>query len=491
MFAFRASSDADAKLAALDRVQAVIEFDLSGTILTANANFLATVGYTLEEVVGRHHGMFVDPVEREGAEYRAFWQRLREGRYEAAQFRRVAKGGRDVWIQASYNPISGRDGRPRKIVKFATDITAQKAEDADRAGQIAAIRKSQAVIAFDLDGTILEANENFLSAVGYTLPEIKGRHHSMFVDPAEAAGRDYAAFWESLKSGTYQAAQYRRLGRGGREIWIQASYNPIFDAAGRPYKVVKFATDITEQVKLLSDLRRLIDENFGEIDQAVDHSTHASATAAGAAGTTAGNVQAMAAASEELAASVAEVAESMARSRAASDAATSEVRAADGFAGRLSDAARSMSGIVGLIQSIAAQINLLALNATIEAARSGEAGRGFAVVAQEVKHLAAQAAQATEQINGEINGMQAISGDVVRALESIRGCVDTMREQVVTTAAALEEQSAVTHDLSTNMQQASGAVTEIASSVAAISSSVTQVSSAVAATRKAAQVLAR
>ncbi|WP_430910941.1 methyl-accepting chemotaxis protein [Methylobacterium sp. sgz302541] len=491
MFPIRKHSDAAAKLAALDRVQAVIEFDLSGNVLTANENFLSVVGYTLPEIAGRHHGLFVDPKERDSDAYRAFWQRLREGRFEAAQFRRIAKDGRDVWIQASYNPIAGRDGRPCKIVKFATDITRQKAEDADRAGQIAAIRKAQAVIEFGTDGIILDANDNFLSTLGYTLPEIRGRHHSLFVEPAYAAGAEYAAFWAALKGGAYQAAQYRRLGKGGREVWIQASYNPILDAAGRPYKIVKFATDITEQVQLLANLRRMIDENFGEIDRAVDHSSQASRTASDAAGTTAGNVQAMAAASEELAASVAEVAQSMARSRAASDDATAEVRTADGYANRLSDAARSMSGIVGLIQSIAAQINLLALNATIEAARSGEAGRGFAVVAQEVKHLAAQASQATEQINGEINGMQAISANVVGALASIRACVDTMREQVVTTAAALEEQSAVTHDLSVNMQQASGAVSDIATSISAISSAVTQVSGAVATTRDAAQVLAR
>ncbi len=361
----------------------------------------------------------------------------------------------------------------------------------EAAAKLAALDRVQGIIEFDLAGNVLSANANFLSVIGYTLPEIAGRHHGMFVDEGERRSPEYAAFWASLKQGTYQAAQYRRLGKGGREVWIQASYNPILDAAGRPYKVVKFATDITDQVKLLENLRHLIGHNFGEIDQAIDHSTREAQSAARSADSTAGNVQMMAAASEELAASVVEIAQSMARSQTASDAVTDEVHAADGFAERLSGAARSMSGIVGLIQSIAAQINLLALNATIEAARSGEAGRGFAVVAQEVKHLAAQAAAATDQINGEINGMQSISDEVVRVLGSIRESVGLMRDQVVNTAAAVEEQTLVTRDLSVNMQEAAGAVSAIAGNVSAISSSVVQVSNAVATTRQAAQVLAR
>jgi len=491
MFLSQTSAMREARLAALDRAQGVIEFDLAGTILDANPNFLAAVGYTREEVVGRHHGLFVDPDHRNSAEYRAFWDRLREGRSEAGQFRRVAKSGDAIWIEASYNPLLGRDGKPRRIVKFATDITRRTAEDAERAGQISAIAKSQGVVAFALDGTILDANEAFLSVVGYRLDEIRGRHHGMFVEPGYRAGPDYAAFWEALRGGVYQAAQYKRIAKGGGEVWIQASYNPILDAVGRPYKVVKFATDITEQVKLLCDLRVLIDRNFGEIDRALDRSTEESRTALEAARSTSGSVGTMAAATEELAASVAEMSQSMAKSQAATENAFERVREAGDRTRRLADAAHAMSGIVGLITTIAAQINLLALNATIEAARAGEAGRGFAVVAQEVKSLAGQAARATEQINGEIQGVQAISTEVVGALDSIRGSVDVMRDHVVATAAAVEEQSAVTRDMSVNMQDAARAVATIADTITAISSGVTQVSDAVTATREAARVLAR
>ena len=246
------ASGVDSKLRgivdAMNRSQAMIEFNLEGIILDANANFLTTLGYTLDEIKGKHHSMFVDPVYRAGPEYRLFWDKLGRGDYDAGQYMRLGKGSKEVWLQASYNPIMGSDGKPVGVVKYATDITEQLIKNADYSGQIGAVNKAQAVIEFTLDGKVLRANENFLNAVSYAAAEIVGQHHSMFVEPAYRQSVEYRIFWEKLGRGEYDAGQYKRIGKGGKEVWLQASYNPIMGPDGKPYKVVKYATDITEQV---------------------------------------------------------------------------------------------------------------------------------------------------------------------------------------------------------------------------------------------------
>ncbi len=234
---------------AISKSQAMIEFELDGTIITANEYFLSVVGYGLNEIQGKHHSMFVDPSFAASAEYKEFWATLGRGEFQAAEYKRIGKGGKEVWIQANYNPIFNHDGKPFKVVKFATDVTAEKLKSADAAGQIEAIGKAQAVIEFNLDGTIITAKENFLVTLGYGLEEIQGKHHSMFVEPALAESAEYKEFWAKLGRGEYEAAEYKRIGKGGKEIWIQASYNPINDLNGKPFKVVKFATDITKQVE--------------------------------------------------------------------------------------------------------------------------------------------------------------------------------------------------------------------------------------------------
>jgi methyl-accepting chemotaxis protein len=236
------------KLEALLRAQASIEFELDGHIVHANEAFLALMGYTLAEVKGQHHRLFVDPAHAASAEYTAFWAALGAGQVQNAEFKRLAKGGRPVWLQASYTPVLDRLGRPRRIIKVAQDTTARRLRDADFEGQIEAIHKSQAVIAFDMAGHVLHANDNFLHTLGYTLAEVHGQHHSLFLEPAEAHSPAYRAFWDGLRAGRFQSAQFKRIAKDGRAVWIQASYNPILDLDGRPCKVVKFATDITAQV---------------------------------------------------------------------------------------------------------------------------------------------------------------------------------------------------------------------------------------------------
>ncbi len=256
----RVDADFRGQIAAVGKAQAVIEFALDGTVLSANPNFCTALGYPLEEISGKHHRMFVDPAFAGSAEYLQFWAKLNRGEYDAGQYCRIGKGGREVWIQASYNPILDVDGKPFKVVKYATDITAEKLHAADTDGQISAIGKAQAVIEFAMDGKVLSANDNFLGALGYSLAEIKGHHHSMFVDADHRNSVDYRLFWEKLGRGEYDAGLYKRIGKGGREVWIQASYNPIMDMKGKPFKVVKYATDVTAEVNANNMLRLAVDQ---------------------------------------------------------------------------------------------------------------------------------------------------------------------------------------------------------------------------------------
>jgi methyl-accepting chemotaxis protein len=437
------SADQAAVLQAISCSRASIEFALDGTILTANANFLNTVGYSLGEVQGRHHSLFVDPAECGSQAYRDFWAALARGEFQRAEYKRFGKGGRELWLQAIYNPICDSQGKPYKVVKFATDVTQDRLRRADVAGQIAAINRSQGVIHFDMDGTILDANENFLGVVGYRLDEVRGQHHRTFVEPSHAQSAEYLQLWEALRRGEYQAGVFKRLGKGGRAVWIQASYNPIFDADGQPFKVVKYATDITAK-------------------------TAAQHAATGASGQTLMNVQTVASAAEELSASIGEIAQSLARSRGEVDAIHDQTIVADRSTAKLKDAAASMNGVVQLIQGVGQQINLLALNATIEAARAGEAGRGFAVVAGEVKNLSNQVTQATSRIAQDIHGMQGIAEEVVAALLSIVQALESVRETVTGVASAVEEQSAVTQEISSSMQTAAQGVSEINTSLQAL-----------------------
>lgn len=469
------SSDLNAIYQALNMSQAVIQFAPDGSILDANDNFCSAMGYSVGEIRGKHHKIFVDKTETESPEYTAFWNSLRKGQYQQAEFRRFGKAGNEVWIQATYNPLLDSSGRVYRVIKFATDVTERKLRDADVFGQLDAIGKSQAIIEFDMDGTILAANDLFLSAMGYRLDEVVAKHHRLFVDGSYGESPAYRTFWSSLRLGEFQQAEFKRFGKGGREVWIQATYNPILDMNGKPFKVVKFAVDITEAVHARQQnekLAALVLKNMESIGDAVQVANAKFATTAEASHEVSATVQQVAAGAEELDGSVQEIARSTAMSTEQVARAIEQTGSADHAVSDLTKSAEAMGGIIDLIQDIAAQINLLALNATIESARAGEAGKGFAVVAGEVKSLANQVATATDRISTEIDTMQSVSDAVVKALAVIKSSIGEIESSVTGVGGAVEEQAAVTREISQNMQVTSEAVNQIDNGINEIRASI-------------------
>ena len=501
--------DSKRVLKALGRSLAIVEFDPNGIVVAANENFCRLLGCEPAEIKGKPHSQFVDPEYAKSPDYKAFWSRLGRGEFDAGEYKRIGKGGKEVWIRASYNPVVGASGKVLKVVEVASDVTAAKRLAAENAGKVDAISRVQAVIEFAPDGTIVTANENFLKSAGYPLDKLQGQHHRMLVDPAYAQSPEYQEFWRKLNRGEPIAEEYKRVAKGGREVWIQASYNPIFDLDGRVAKIVNFMTDVTGRYSAVNqiatglsrlaggNLEHRIDAEFipaleplrvdfnaslealEESMLAVSANTQAIRAGTGEISTAAddlsrrteqqaSSLEETAAALEEITVTVKKTAEGAKHARdivstakVDADKSGEVVREAMAAMTGIDKSSKQISEIIGVIDEIAFQTNLLALNAGVEAARAGDAGRGFAVVASEVRALAQRSAQAAKEIKGLISASTAQVDQGVRLVTRTGEALGRIVAQVVEINTVIADIAASAQEQSTGLEQVNTAVNEM------------------------------
>lgn len=458
-------------LNAIESNYAVISFEPSGKIINANQNFLDALGYSKDEIISKHHRIFCEQNYTQSSLYTEFWNNLSNGISQIGEFKRIKKDGSSIWIQASYTPVKDKSGNTVRVVKFAQDITNQKIQTFEYESKLDAISKSQAVIEFSMDGTILKANNNFLNTLGYVESEIIGKKHSMFCEESYKNSSEYTQFWRKLNEGLFDSGEYLRIGKNNKQVWIQASYNPILDLNGNPYKVVKFATNITKRKNMIFDVQKTSSQFSSSVDNLF---ASAKSMAQGAAQTGASTEQAsvsidnVSQSSSDVTNKVVTMLESINNvihsSKKGKDIAIqakdkSEITS--NAITKLDLESEKIDDTIRVISQIAFQTNILSLNAAVEAATAGEAGKGFAVVAQEVRNLATRSDDAAKQITEVVATIQ---GLVKESLDSVKEISEVMEEMSTISSTIYEEvekQNIISKDVSSIMNETSTQIIEI------------------------------
>jgi methyl-accepting chemotaxis protein len=475
----KALLDGESLQKGLEKNFLIVEYNLDGTVIRANENFLQSFGFSLQEVKDKSFKSFFDSITGNSLETARIWEKLTSGQPVTVESKKLRKDGKEIWTQSSYIPIFDTIERPQKILELSVDTSRDKEKIFEAESYLVALDKSEAIIEFDLEGRVLSANDIFLNVFGYQLEEVKGEHHRLFCDDEFKNSHEYHSFWEKLRAGVTFSKEYKRIGKNRKVIWIKASYNPVRDSSGNVYKIVKFATDVTSLHNMLDsvtfsamELARNADElknNAAHLNINAKKASSFSTQASLASDDVFSGVQTVAASTEQMVASIREIARSSSESAEMSRTTLALSQDTNDRVLKLGASSQEIGNVIKVINSIAQQTNLLALNATIEAARAGEAGKGFAVVANEVKELAKQTAKATEEITRKISAIQKDTIGAVEAIGGISKAMEKLNSISGAIAAAVEEQTATTNELSRVIVESKKGVENISHTIKEVS----------------------
>lgn len=478
---FFSNQENKAKLKAIDRTYAVIHFKPDGTIIKANENFLKAMGYKLNEITHKHHSIFCDKRFVQSEEYKEFWDKLNKGVSFNSEFKRIKKNGESIFLRASYIPLFDNNNKIFEVIKLAQDITEKRLGELFNLGQINAINKSQAVIEFNMDGIILNANENFLKTLNYSLDEIVGKHHSMFCEESYKNSQAYKDFWKKLNKGEFDSGEYLRIGKGGKVVWIQATYNPILDLDGVPFKIVKYATDIT----LKKNTMVKIGEEIEELTKSLTQLKNSSTTMVNEAQISMSGTKDIASAIENLnesanelskkvefmLSSITNIANTTKESEKSVLEARNQSKETTSSMLKLNEESTKIGETINIISQIAFQTNILSLNAAVEAATAGEAGKGFAVVAQEVRNLATRSNEAAKDITEAIEYIQTLVKSSLESINQIDNKIENISSMSSTISNSINEQKNISNDLSRTASLTSQTLNSITQNMTKVSNS--------------------